>query len=262
MIFIDKRGVRLEKYKIIGVTGKGGSGKTALVSIIVKLLSGNARILAIDGDSAGGLSYALGVKLNETVGDIRKAMIDNPAKRKEIEDIHIRKVIAGTLGEGNNFSLLAMGRAEGPGCYCSVNDLLRYGIESLSKDFDFVLIDCEAGPEQISRRMTEKADLLVIVVDNSIRSVQVAGVIGKVAKDIQGKGFDRMGLVINKYIQGEDAILEAAKQLGLHILGCVPEDQNIKEYDLCGRSLLELPDHSPSVTAVQDILRNMGLMKP
>lgn len=246
--------------RIIGVTGKGGSGKTAFVSIIVKLLSGKARILAIDGDSAGGLSYTLGVKLNETIGDIRKALIDDPARRKEIEDIHIRTVITGALTEGKGFSLLAMGRAEGPGCYCGVNDLLRYGIESLSKSFDLILIDCEAGPEQINRRIVQNADTILVIVDNSIRSVQVAEVIGKVAHDIQGKESNRMGLIINKYFQGNEAIIEAAKRLGLKIFGYVPEDQNLKEYDLCGRSLLELPDTSPSVIAVQDILRNMNIL--
>ncbi len=248
------------KNRIIGVTGKGGSGKTAIVSMMIKLLSGKNKVLAIDGDSAGGLSYTLGVKVNQTVGDIRKGMIDDPEKRKEARDVHIRQVVSKALTEGNNFSLLVMGRAEGPGCYCNVNELLKYGIESLSKDFDVVLVDCEAGPEQISRRMLEKADLLVIVVDNSFRSIQVAGVIGKIAKDTQGKGFDRMGLVINKYVQGEDTIVKAAKQLGLDIFGCVPEDRNISEHDLSGKPLLEIPDDSPSVVAVRGILGDMGLM--
>lgn len=252
--------LRSTQNRIIGVTGKGGSGKTAFVSIMIKLLSGKTKILAIDGDSAGGLSYTLGVKLNETIGDIRKAIIETPEKRKEIEDIHIRKVIAGALSEGNNFSLLAMGRAEGPGCYCVVNDLLRYGIESLSKNFDLILIDCEAGPEQISRRMVQKADLLAIIVDNSMRSIQVAEVIGKVANEIQGKGFDRMGLVINKYTKGKSEILEASKQLGINILGCIPEDQNIAEFDSCGKSLLDLPDTSAGVIAVEHILKDSGLM--
>jgi len=253
-------GQSVVKNRIIGVTGKGGSGKTAIVSMMIKLLSANNKVLAIDGDSAGGLSYTLGVKVNQTVGDIRKGMIDDPEKRKEAKDVHIRQVVSKALTEGNNFSLLVMGRSEGPGCYCNVNELLKYGIESLSKDFDVILIDCEAGPEQISRRMLEKADLLVIVVDNSLRSIQVAGVIGKIAKDTQGKGFDRMGLVINKYVQGEDTIVEAAKQLGLDIFGCVPQDRNISDHDLSGKPLLELPDDSPSVVAVRGILGDMGLM--
>jgi CO dehydrogenase maturation factor len=254
-------GQRAVKNRIIGVTGKGGSGKTAIVSMMIKLLSGNNnKVLAIDGDSAGGLSYTLGVKVNQTVGDIRKGMIDDPKQRKEARDVHIRQVVSKALIEGKSFSLLAMGRAEGPGCYCNVNELLKYGIESLSKDFDVVLVDCEAGPEQISRRMLEKADLLAIVVDNSFRSIQVAGVIGKIAKDSQGKGFDRMGLIVNKYVQGEDTIVEAAKKLGLDIFGCVPEDRNISDHDLSGKPLLELPDDSPSVVAVRGLLGDMGLM--
>jgi len=248
----------MSQSRIIGVTGKGGSGKTAFVSIVVKLLSDKTRILAIDGDSAGGLSYALGVKPNKTIGDLRGELIDNPEVRKGIEDTHIREVITGTLGEGKGFSFLSMGRAEGPGCYCGVNDLLRYGIESLSKRFDLTLIDCEAGPEQISRRIVQKADTLVVIIDNSIRSIQVAEVIRNVAYDVQGKEFDKIGLVVNKYIKGNEVVVEAAKQLGLQIFGYIPEDPNIKEYDSRGKSLLELVDHSPCVIAVKDIIRNIG----
>jgi CO dehydrogenase maturation factor len=247
------------KSTIIGVTGKGGSGKTAFVSIVVKVLTNKAKILAIDGDAAGGLPYALGMEVGKTIGDIRRAIIDDPKARKEMEDRHIRTVITEALSVGRGFSLLVMGRAEGPGCYCRVNELLRYGIDSLSKDFDLVVIDCEAGPEQVSRRVIEKADLLVIMVDNSIRCIQVASVISKLAQDVKYREFDRMGLVLNRYNQGSERVREATKQLGLQIFGYIPEDQNIVEYDLQGRPLIELPDTSPSVIAVQDILRNMNL---
>ncbi len=250
----------MAKHRIVGVTGKGGSGKTAFVSILVKLLSRRVKILAIDGDPGGGLPYALGVSANKTIGDIRTALIEDPITRKEVENQHIRAVVNKALITGQGFSLLAMGRCEGPGCYCRVNDLLKYGIESLSRDFDLVLIDCEAGPEQISRRIVERADILAILVDNSIRSVQVANVIAKLAHNVVGKEFDRMGLVVNKCNSGNKTVVEAAKQLGLQVFGYIPQDQNISEYDLGGKSLLELPDNSPSVRAVQDIVQNMGLL--
>ena len=240
--------------KIIGVTGKGGSGKTAFVSLLVKVLSEKGRVLAIDGDSAGGLQYTLGVKVSKTIGDIRKELIHNPAMRQEVKDKPIPTVITEALTKGRNFELLVMGGAEGPGCYCHVNELLKYGIETLSQDYDFVLIDCEAGAEQISRRILDKCDVLLIMVDNSARSMQVARVIRKLSEEILGKGFNKEGLVINRYRQGGEEVLDRAKSIGLDILGCIPEDSNITEYDRTGRPLTEIPETSPSLKAVEDVL--------
>lgn len=240
--------------KVIAVTGKGGCGKTAFVSILVKVLSDMGRILAIDGDSAGGLRYALGVNVDKTIGDLRKEIINNPEVRREVEDKHIRKTISGALTEGQDFKLLVMGRAEGPGCYCQINELLKYGIETLSKDFDFVLIDCEAGPEQISRRMLEKADILVIMVDNSVRSIQVAHVISNLTSEVLSKGFDKAGIIINRYGKGREEVEENVKQIGVEVFGYIPEDGNITEYDQSGRPLIELPETSPCVLAVKEFL--------
>jgi len=198
--------------------------------------------------------------VDKTVGDIRHAMIDDPRVKKEAEDKHIREVISGALTEGKGFKLLSIGRAEGPGCYCLINDFLRYGIDSVVEAFDVIFIDCEAGPEQISRRIVQRTDVLAIIADNSMRSIQAARVISKVAYEVAGKEFDTMGLVINRYAEKNEPIKEAAEQLGLQIFGYIPEDENIDRYDLSGRPLLELPDSSPSIVAVQGILTKMGLM--
>ena len=251
----------LKNRRTIAVSGKGGSGKTILSAIIVKLLAKgkNLKILAIDADSAISLPYTLGIKVRKTIGEIRRQIIENPKARTEMEDIPIRTVIADALEAGDGFHLLAMGRPEGPGCYCSVNDLLRYGIERLSKDFDLTIIDCEAGPEQISRRVAQGVDFLIIVTDATVRGIQAASLIKTITQADEVMKFTRVGLVINRLKQESNSIVETARQSGLEILGCIPEDENITKYDLIGKPLIELSDTSPSVVAVQGILGKMTL---
>jgi len=151
----------------IAITGKGGSGKTMLTAIMTRILagSGNLKILAIDADSAVNLPYALGVKVGETVAEIRRQIIEEPGVKAEMQNKHISNVMAEALESGKGFDLLVMGRPEGPGCYCGINDLLRYGIDRLSREYDITLIDCEAGPEQVNRRVVQGVDVLVIVTD-------------------------------------------------------------------------------------------------
>ncbi len=247
--------------KTVAVTGKGGSGKTSFVTIMVKLFTRdkNLNILAIDADSAMSLPYTLGIKTGKTIGEIRRQIIEDPRARNEIENIHIRTVIADALEPGDGFHLLAMGRPEGPGCYCSVNDLLRYGIERLSKDFDLTIIDCEAGPEQISRRVAQGVDVLIIVTDATVRGIQAASLIKTTAQVDQVMRSTRVGLVINRLKHESNFIIETAQHSGLEILGYIPEDENITKYDLVGEPLINLPDTSPSVLAVQGILEKMSL---
>lgn len=250
-----------KERRTIAVTGKGGSGKTILSAIIVKLLAKgkNLKILAIDADSAISLPYTLGIKVRKTIGEIRRQIIENPKARTEMENIHIRTVIANALEAGDGFHLLAMGRPEGPGCYCSVNDLLRYGIERLSKDFDLTIIDCEAGPEQISRRVAHGVDVLIIVTDATVRGIQAASLIRTIAQVDEVMKSTRVGLVINRVKKESNFIVETAQQSGMEILGYIPEDENITKYDLVGKPLIELSDTCPSVVAVQGILEKMAL---
>lgn len=252
-----------KKECTIAVSGKGGSGKTMLVTIMVKLLTRdkNLNVLAIDADSASSLSSTLGVRTAKTVGDIRRQIIEEPETRAALEHVHIRTVMSDCLEAGDGFQLLAMGRPEGPGCYCSVNDLLRYGIERLSKEFDITIIDCEAGPEQISRRVAQGVDYLIIVTDATVRGIQAATLIKAIAETDARMQAAQLGLIINKFKEGSDSIIEAALQSNLQILGCIPADENVTNYDLAGEPLIKLPDTSPSVVAVGEILENMDLWR-
>jgi CO dehydrogenase maturation factor len=247
--------------KKIAVTGKGGSGKTMLTAIITMLLAtaDRGKILAIDADSAVNLPLALGLEVKTMVSQIRRSIIEEPGTRAEIESRHIRDVMAEAVQSGPGFDLLVMGRPEGPGCYCSVNDLLRYGIDSLSREYDVTLIDCEAGPEQVSRRVVQDVNVLMILTDGSPRGMQSAGAIWEVVQTDTAMRFTRTGLVINRSRSGTEAILRKAGEWGMEILGTIPEDENLSIYDAAGRPLTDLPPSSPGVVAARDILTKLAL---
>lgn len=251
----------VEPGRKVAVTGKGGSGKTMLTALMTMLLAraGQKRVLAIDADSAVNLPLALGLDVLKTVSAIRRSVIEEPAARAGIENKHIRDVIAEAVQSGPGFDLLVMGRPEGPGCYCSVNDLLRYGIECLSKEYDVTLIDCEAGPEQVNRRVVQSVDALLILTDGSPRSMQSAGAIWEVVRTDPAMRSTKTGLVINRCRGERTAVLRKIREWDIEILGDIPEDQDLSKYDAAGKPLIYLPDSSLSVTATQEILAGLAL---
>ena len=251
--------------KVIAVTGKGGTGKTMLAALMVRILSreAGAKVLAIDADSAISLPYALGMKVRKTLSEVRVEIIEDPAVRKGVMNRHVQTVIADIVEHGDGLDLLVMGRSEGPGCYCGINDLLRYGIESLSDEFDVTIVDGEAGPEQINRRVLQSIDTLIIITDTSVRGFQTAGVIQRIAGAGAATRLGQKGLVVNrvKTIESYESVIEAVPKLRLKVFGHIPEDENITEYDLGGKPIIDLPGTSPSVEAVRDILKEIRVGK-
>jgi CO dehydrogenase maturation factor len=249
--------------KKIAITGKGGSGKTMLTAIMTKLLAGkkDMKLLAIDADSAVNLPYALGIEVNYTVAETRRQIIEDPEVRAEIQDKNIRLVIEESVEKGNGFHLLVMGRPEGPGCYCSINDLLRYGIEHVSRQYHITLIDCEAGPEQVNRRVVNGVDILIIVTDPTIRGARVTeSILGVIQRDKSIKPA-HLGIVINRFKGDDGPITDITKKWGLEIYGRIPEDQSIIDYDTSGRPIIDLPDTSPSVIAIREVLNKLTLIR-
>ena len=250
----------------IAMCGKGGVGKTAVTVLLTKVLVGsNGKLLLVDADPVVGLPQALGVAIPKTMGDVGEEIIRaarTGGKKAKIEVVSMLDyMILEALVELEGFALLAMGKREGVGCFCPVNELLRDAIESLSGSFDIILIDGEAGVEQINRRVIRNVDTPLIVTDATIRGIQTAALINEVAHKRKAKELKRMGLVVNRVMAGqEEQLRQAAERVGLEVVGFIPEDENITQHDLAGKPIFDLEDNSPSVMAVREIAKKLGLV--
>jgi CO dehydrogenase maturation factor len=245
---------------LVAVCGKGGSGKTALVALMTKNLleNNNCRLLIIDADPTMNLSPVLGVKPRKTVNDVREQIISEARKAGKTEKKNLARfldyLLFEALIEAQRFSFLVMGRPESLGCYCPLNDFLRDGIETLAENYDVVIIDGEAGVEQINRQVMKSVNTLVIVSDISSRGLQTAATI----KDVINSHkkifkYRKMGLVLNRVNGQESQLQEYISRTGLDFFGFVPEDAYVSQFDLEGRPLLELPADSAAYEAISAV---------
>ncbi|MBL7198763.1 MAG: AAA family ATPase [Anaerolineae bacterium] len=253
----------------IAVAGKGGTGKTTVASMIVRYLVEKqaGSILAIDADPSSNLHYVLGLELEETIGDIREDMLDQVQassvtagampggmSKQDYLDYQIRMALV----EGTSVDLLAMGRPEGPGCYCAANQMMRVIMDRMGDSYDYVVMDNEAGMEHISRRTTRDVDHLVLVTDTSQRGVIAAQ---RIVEMIPGLdvNIDKLYLVVNRVIGDHLAppLAAAVAKIGVELTGTIPNDLVMSEFEFSGRPLIELPRDSPVVQAVFRIADKM-----
>ena len=253
-----------QNAKIIAVTGKGGVGKTSLSAVIVKLLTEcfpEKRILAIDADPAVGLATALGIEVNGTVDDIRKEFINQVETGNANEAVEMlgnaRYMIFDTLIEQQGFSFLAIGRPESAGCYCKLNSYLKEVIKILSENYDYIVIDGEAGIEQVNRRVMEKVTHLLLVSDASKKGLQVIETINRVAKDLVM--YDAVGAIINR-IPGWD-ITQHIDTGEIPMLAMIPSDETLATCDIKGENIMLLPDDSKIVTGAREALVHLNILK-
>ena len=246
--------------KILAVAGKGGVGKTSISSAFVRLLTEaypDARILAIDADPAVGLSTALGVEVRETLDDIRKsivASVEDGAPREAIELLsEARYRIFDTMVEQQKFSFLAIGRPESAGCYCKVNAYLKEVINLLSHDFDYVIIDGEAGIEQINRRVMEKVTHLILITDPSRKGTQVIDTIKKVADELVM--YDRCGAIVNRI--GDVEMIPYIRIEGTEVLSYIGSDNKHAANDIQGLSVFDLPADAPVIAGAREALQKL-----
>ncbi len=249
--------------KIIALTGKGGVGKTSLSAAIVRILTENypnSKILAIDADPAVGLSVALGVKPKLTLDEIRKKVAqDVTGKLKDTQDIlaEAKFQLYDTMIEDKGFAFLAIGRPEAAGCYCAINTYLRKVIEMLVDDFDYVVIDGEAGIEQINRRVLEKVTHLVCVSDQSRKGLQIIETIKNVADELVM--YDKIGLIVNR-APLPDKLTE--KEIGgVPVVAVIEPDNAMTENDIEGRSVFELSKDALILEGARNALTNMDVLK-
>ncbi len=245
--------------KIIAVCGKGGAGKTTTTAIIAKLLLNQPfRVLLIDADTAGGLTLALKITPKKTIEQVQKQIINELRKNADKRELAygIDYFLLSCLSEKSNLAFLAIGRPEDEGCYCRVNSLLKEAIEKLADKFDLVIIDAEAGIEQINRRVMSSVDYLLIVSDPSVKGLFVASAIEKTARKIQPK--IKAGLIINRTSPSTE-LNELKNYAELNILGTVPEDPTIRKFDTKNLSFLDLPP-CPALTSLAQIIQKENII--
>lgn len=252
--------------RVIAVCGKGGSGKTALAALMIKhiIQGGQKKLLVIDADPTMNLPMVLGIKPEKTITDIREKIINEARTYNDNDKENLARsldyMLFEALMETDDFSFLIMGRPESLGCYCPVNDILRSGIETLAEHFDTIIIDGEAGVEQINRQVMRRVDIPIIVSDISSRGLQTAALIKEVIESHdQIIHYKKMGLVLNRVRGSADQLEEYVASTGLDLFGFVPEDENITLFDMQARPLLEIPEQSPAFVSVEKIVNQAGL---
>jgi CO dehydrogenase maturation factor len=239
--------------------GKGGAGKTAIAAMAGKLaLAQGQRTLFVDADPTMGLTCALGIDTCRTLGSVREEIIAR-AKRagafgaaadlSEATDY----LLLEALYEAPAFGLLAMGRSDTLGCYCAVNKLLRSAISAVASQYDLVLIDAEAGIEQINRQVVDHVDWPLIVTDNSLRGVRTALLVAETLKRAPGAP-PSAGVIFNRVEEAAAELRAAVEKGGLCYLGTIPPDPLLAERDRLGRSVLELPGDAAALRALEAIL--------
>ena len=220
-------------------------------------------VLAIDADPSTNLNTALGMPLEATVGDAREDVTEAITKGKTSPGVSkqdmLEMKIRGALVESSKIDLLAMGRPEGPGCYCAANHMLRASIDRLAKNYDYVVVDSEAGLEHISRQTTQDVDCLVVITDPTMRGLTAAARVKDLIKEMRTK-VGKIGLVVNRVRNGLPAELsQAIKDFGLDLIATIPEDPNLPALEIKGKPIPELPEGSPLRVGAQEILTKFGL---
>ena len=242
---------------MIAVAGKGGVGKTSIAAVMVKILTErypDKKILAIDADPAVGLSTALGIEVSMTIDDIRKkvvASVEDGDTKSAMELLGEAKYhIFDAMVETDGFSFIAVGRPESAGCYCKINSYLKEVIALMADNFDYIVIDGEAGIEQINRRVMEKVTYLVLVSDASRKGTQVVQTIKKVADELVM--YERVGVIVNRI--PDESVRQYMDLGGLEVLSYIGSDSQLATFDITGQNVFYLPEESAIVQGVAEAL--------
>ena len=253
---------------VIAVAGKGGVGKTTLTGLIIQYLGekGKGPILAVDADANSNLNEVLGVKVEATLGDVREEVArsemakDNPIPAGMTKADYMEFKFDDALVEDDDFDLLVMGRTQGKGCYCFVNGLLQAQLQRLEKNYPYIIVDNEAGMEHISRGVLPSMQTAILVSDCSRRGVQAVGRIAKLLEECDMHP-RQIGLIINRAPGGvlNEGTKQEIENQGLHLLGVVPQDETVFDYDCEGKPTINLPEDSPVKKAIREIVDKLDI---
>ena len=252
----------------IALAGKGGVGKTTICGMLIEYLceKKNGPVLAVDADANSNLNEVLGVEVESTLGDIRediaqaelaaKSPIPNGMTKADYAEMRFGEA----LTEADDYDLLVMGRTQGKGCYCFVNGLLTSQVAKYAKNYRYIVVDNEAGLEHLSRGVLPQVDTILLVSDCSRRGVQAAGRLAEMIVDLK-LGAKEVGLIINRAPEGElnPGVQEEINKYGMTLMGVVPHDSAVYEYDAEGRPSVTVPQDSPVKQAVRRIFDRLTL---
>jgi len=245
----------------IAVAGKGGSGKTSVASLIIRYLKNNKPkpILAIDADSNANLGESLGLDVKQTVGsmleDFQRDKINIPPGMTK--EAYLEYKLNEIIVESKELDLVTMGRGEGPECYCYPNLILRKFADALASNYAYVVMDNEAGMEHLSRRTTQNVDELLIISDHSVKGVRTVARIRDLVSELK-LVVNRQSVIIN-FAPAKIAlpVSEELARLRIEPIALIPEDEEVYKYDLELKPLLDLPDTSKAVRAVNDLMAEL-----
>ncbi|KIR01842.1 CO dehydrogenase accessory protein CooC (nickel insertion) [Lachnospiraceae bacterium TWA4] len=252
---------------LIAVAGKGGTGKTTTCGMMIDYLcqKNQGPVLAVDADANSNLNEVLGVKVEATLGSIREEIahaelqVKSPIPPGMSKQDYANWKFNDALVEEDDYDMLVMGRGQGTGCYCFVNDLLRGQIVKLAQNYKYVVVDNEAGLEHISRGTLPHMDTLLLVSDCSRRGIQAVGRVARMVEEMKLNP-KTVKLIVNRAPGGvlNDGIKEEIANQGLDLVGVIPQDETIYEYDCDGKATSQVPDDNPVKMAVRKIMEDLG----
>jgi len=244
--------------KVIAFAGKGGVGKTTVATLVIRNMAASNKgpILAVDADPNSNLGETMGLEVPSTIGDIRENYMKDPQGIPSGMDKinYLETLVEQALIEKPDFDLLVMGRQEGQGCYCMVNNILNKFTEKLGAHYKYMVVDNEAGMEHLSRRTSGKVDILFLVTDYSLRGLRA---LRRIHGMLEGLNLDvkELGIVVTRAPKKlSEAFLNEVKEIGVPIVGTIPDDPALLEFDMERKSLLDLPDSSLSVLAIEKLM--------
>jgi CO dehydrogenase maturation factor len=245
------------------VAGKGGVGKTTFASLLVRTLveRGVRPVLAVDADPNSNLAEALGVAPGPTLAEIRERG-SSPEGSPPSGVGRVRAVddeLQRALTEAEGFDLIAMGRPEGPRCYCSVNTLLRKSLDDLSRNYAAVVVDNEAGMEHLSRRTTTDVDFLLAVMNPTMPSFRAVRRIIELSRELPIRVGRRAVVVTRAEPTGAPPAVERElADLGVERLADIPQDDAVERAGAAGEDAFRLPAGTPALAAVRGLVEQLG----
>jgi len=238
--------------KIISFSGKGGVGKSTLLVLMLKYIIESKKfenILVIDADPDANIGDLIGEEIHfkQTIGGKMTELKERIQKQMVSLDVPKNQVIEAefyeTLIEMDEFDLIEMGRGEGEGCYCSVNNTLKHVIDIIATNYDIVLIDAPAGLEYFARKTGQDVSDLIIVTDASKMGFHTMERIVEITNEVQ-LDFKNILILGNRFPDDMQILLEErVKKITdkkVQFLGALPYNEEVSKINLTGENLLDL----------------------